>query len=253
MNQISQRKKPALKTQEFGSNIDCNNPTSDKMRLKLLATVLATSFLSFSLLTGCSTPYPLNMSKEQWQQLSKDQQTQLLLEEQKNRAEQAKAQQIADNRARELRLQAEISEQKRLEKLYANPAHGGVLRVNIEGGQWIERKKTYQIQADSFRIARGEKKQIELSLINSKGYHYRRDVWVEYRMDGDAIYLKEHRYDDNQMTLLNRNQWACGDYYRSTLKDSYQIIKIQVSVFESGRGVNCRGYSSPHHRIPPMR
>lgn len=253
MNQISQHKKQTLKTQQFDSTPFCDTTTSAKKTLKLLTTVLATAFLSIFLLAGCSTPYPLNMSKEQWQQLSKDQQTQLLLEEQKNRAEQAKAQQIADNYARELRLKAEIAEQQRLEQLYANPANGGVLRVNIEGGQWIERKKTYQIQADIFRIARGEKKQIELSLVNPKGYTYRRDVWVEYRLDGDALYLKEHRYDDNQITLLNRNQWSCGDYYRSTLKDSYQTIKIQLSVFESGSSVNCRGYSSPRHRIPPMR
>jgi|GEM_PF-1860935 len=252
MNQFSQNLKMRLQPKRNGSLPKFTNHFANRTSKWIVTSILSVCLLSIVLLTGCTTPYPLNMSEEQWQQLSKDQQTQLLLEEQKHRAEQAKVQQIADNRARELRLQAEISEQKRLEKLYANPENGGVLRVNIEGGQWIERKKNYRIQADTFRIARGEKKQIELSLVNPKGYTYRRNVWVEYRIDGDALYLKEHRYDDNQMTLLNRNQWACGDYYRSTLKDSYQTIKVQLSVFETGSRHNCHGHS-PKFRIPPMR
>lgn len=219
----------------------------------ICATLFSSLFLS-----ACSTPYPLDMTKQQWQQLSKDQQTKLLLEEQKNRAAQAKSQQIADNKARELRLQAEIAEKKRLAKLYANPSHGGVLRINIEGGHWQEGKTHYKIQANTFRIARGETKEIELTRITSKGYSHNRDFWVEYRMDGDAIYLREHRYDDNQIILLNRNNWHCGDFYQQQLNDRYQTIKLKLSVFETGSASNCRQVYQPRNapypnRIPPMR
>ena len=209
-------------------------------------------------ISACSTPYPLNMSEEQWKQLSNEQQTQLLLEEQKNRAERAKVQQAADNRARELVLQAEIAETKRLEKLYADPENGHVLRVNILGGQWSERKESYKIQPESYRIALGESKQIELTMLNSKGYSYKRDIWLEYRADGDAVYLKEYHHDDEKISLLNQNQWACGQEYQKQLKDRYQTVQLNISISEVGNSTSCRHSYKPRRyddtgRIPPMR
>lgn len=196
---------------------------------------LATKLISLALLAtalyGCSTPYPMNMSKEQWEQLDPSQQTQLLLEQQKIQAEQAKAQQIA--------------EKQRLEKLYANPTQGNVVRVNIEGGTWQENKKQYRIQAETLRIARGESKSFEVVKLNDKGYTS--SLWIEYRMDGDAIYIKENRYDDQKIVLLNRNKWDCGDFYTAQLSDRYQNLNLKISVFATGNEQHCGG----HRRSPP--
>lgn len=199
-------------------------------RISSLLWLIITIFI----LSGCSTPYPLNMTEEQWSKLSEAQRTQLLLKEQKIRAERAKTQQLADNQARQLELQAQIEESKRLQQLYANPANGRVIRINILGGQWIESKKTYRIASESFRIALGESKEFEILLKDKKGRSHYRDIYAEYRTDGDAVYLRLHPYDQNRIALLNRDNWKFRNQYQKQLNDAYRKINLRISVHQIG-------------------
>ena len=72
---------------------------------------------------------------------------------------------------RELELKREIAEKKRLDTLYSNPENGNVIMVNILGGQYKYGKRVKNVLEDTYQIARGETKKIELVLQQPKKHY----------------------------------------------------------------------------------
>ena len=153
------------------------------------STTYAALFAMF-LLSGCASTYPLGMSEEQWKSITPAERQALLLEQQKYREQQRIEQIKADAKARELRLQREIAEQKRIDRLYNNPRHGNVIMVNILAGQYKSGKRTKKIIEETYQIARGETKEIELQLEdNKKHYHTTERVYLRYAQNCNGVYL----------------------------------------------------------------
>lgn len=194
----------------------------------------------FTLLTACaSSPYPLGMNQEQWNKLTTEERKALLLEQQKHREQQRLAQIKADAKAKELRLQKEIAEKKRIDAMYNNPSNGNVVMVNILAGQYQYGKRTKLIEEESYQIARGETKTIELRLQEPKKHYLSTErVYLRYTQNGNAIYLYLDNPDYNssqRIALLRDGRWQCGSRYTKNLRTSYEkLLGIKLFVKEIG-------------------
>jgi len=204
----------------------------------------------FALLTACASSYPLGMNEEQWNKLSAEERQQLLLEQQKYREEQRLAQIQADARARELRHREEMAEKQRLQSLYDIPTNGNVIMVNILGGEFHQGKRVDYIREETYQLARGEIKQIKLGLENrKKHYHSTETVYLEYAMNGNAVYLylddPQYRHNTQaRIALLRDGKWRCGSNYKKNLKTSYEKIK-NLKFFVKESGSSCSQSRSP--------
>ncbi len=207
----------------------------------------------FSLLSACASPYPLGMNEEQWNKLSPQERQQLLLEQQKYREEQRLAQIQADARARELRHKEEMAEKKRLEALYNNPANGNIVMVNILGGEYLHGKQVEYIREESYQLARGEIKKIDLILENKKKHYYSTETaYLKYAMNGNAVYLylEDPKYRHNlsqRIALLRDGHWNCGSHYQKGLNTSYEKLK-RMKFFVKESAGHCR--HSGHPEVP---
>lgn len=197
----------------------------------------------FSLLTACASSYPLGMSEEQWKSITPGERKALLLKQQKYQEEQRAIRMKAAAKERELELKRDIAEKKRLDALYNNPQNGNVIMVNILGGDFKSGKRHYHIMEDTYQIARGEAKQIELRLEESKK-HYSSDetAYLVYAQHGNGVYL----YLDNpaynsskRISLLRDGQWACGSNYKKSLYGSYESLN-NVRLFVKESASECR-------------
>ncbi|QKI89899.1 hypothetical protein [Thiomicrorhabdus xiamenensis] len=198
------------------------------------------------LLSACASSNPLGMSDEQWQQLTPDERKELLLREQQIRAERSKAQQIANNQARELELQRQIEEQKRLDKLYAAPQNGNVIRVNIMGGSFQRDKQHYKIMPQSYTLARGERYEIDIELRDAANGRLRDlPAYLHYRPDGAGVELSLHyQNSSDQLRFLNDGDWQCGSHYQQSLRlDKKELIKLKTYIeYLGGKANRCNRY-----------
>ncbi len=197
------------------------------------------------LLSACASSYPLGMNEEQWNKLSAEERQQLLLEQQKYREQQRLARIEAEARARELQHQEDMAEKARLQALYDNPVNGNVVMVNVLGGVLIQGKRTKRIQEETFQLARGEIQSIELIVKdNKKGYTSRKSFYLEYAINGNAVYLyledpQYNNYRDDRIALLRDGNWQCGSHYVKNLNSSYEKLK-KVKLFVKESGSSCR-------------
>ena len=215
------------------------------------------SVILVTLLTACASPYPLGMNKEQWQALSADERKALLLEQQKYREEQRLAQIKADAKTRQLEIKQQMAEQARLEKLYNQPQGGNVIMINLLAGEYQRGKRSKTILEESYQVARGETKRIELKLQDRK----RRSVtsetaYLHYAQNGNAVYLylDNPRYDDDhRIALLRDGHWHCGSQYQKNLYSSYEELR-GVKLFVKEIGSLChRNNRMIDHRYPAYR
>lgn len=198
----------------------------------LLSAVLSMPMI----LAGCSSN-PMGMNDDEWKQLSPQAREQMLLEQQQINAERARVQQDADNRARELSLQIELEEKKRLQRLYKNPMQGNVVRVNLLKGVKHEGKTTWIIRPESFSIARSETKRIELQLRNQEnGRTQTLPAYLHYREQGTGVELHLNREGSrDQLRFISDGQWDCGSDYNQQLKlGSQENIRIEAYIEELG-------------------
>lgn len=197
-----------------------------------------TAFL-IALLSACASGYPLNMSEEQWKSLTPDERKALLLKQQQYDEEQRLARIKANARERELQLQKEIAEKQRLQKLYDNPVNGNVLMVNILGGDYVRGKSVKQIMPETYNIALGEIKPIELPLQDaSSRYSQTETFYLQYNLNGNAVYLyldHPQSYGSQRIALLRDGKWQCGSRYKTSLDTSYKKLhKVKFFIKESG-------------------
>lgn len=199
----------------------------------------------FSLLTACASSYPLGMSEEQWKSISPEERQALLLKQQQYEEEQRAIRMKANARERELELQREIAEKKRLDALYSNPQNGNVLMVNILGGNYKYGKRVKRVLEETYQIARGETKQIELVLEDPKKHYSSTErAYLVYAQHGNGVYL----YLDNpgynsskRISLLRDGNWACGSNYKKNLHGSYEsLIEMRLFVKEAQSHCNLK-------------
>lgn len=202
----------------------------------------------FLLLTACASPYPLGMDEKQWNALSADERKALLLKQQKFREEQRLAQIKADAKARELRLQQEIIESRRLEKLYSDPSNGNVIMVNLLDGEYRYGKRVKRLMEASYQVARGETKQIKL-IIEDRKTHYTatETAYLKYDHAGNGVYLYLDHPNNNhkRIAMLRDGHWSCGSRYTKNIAGTYEQL-IGVKLFVKENGSPCRVRSQTH-------
>ena len=211
--------------------------------------LLMTSLLL--LLNACASPYPLGMDETQWNSLTVAERQSLLLKQQQYREEQRLVQMKADAEARKLRIQQEMVESRRLEKLYRQPQNGNVVMVNLLGGEYRHGKHSKHLMEASYQVARGETKKIKLLLEDSKKHYSSVETaYLTYDVNGNGIYL----YLDNpnyrsskRIAMLRDGHWQCGSNYTKHLHGSYEkLLGVKLFVKESGSG--CRSKHQPYRR-----
>ncbi|MBO1928014.1 hypothetical protein J3998_10550 [Thiomicrorhabdus sp. 6S2-11] len=188
------------------------------------------------LLIGCSSN-PVGMDDEQWKKLSPQAQEELLIKQQQINAERDLIQQDADNRARELRLQAELEEQKRLQRLYKNPMQGNVVRINLLEGSKKGVKNSWKILPESFSIARSETQRVELQFRDQQtGRIEILPAYLHYREEGTGVELHLYRRDSSdQIRFISDGQWDCGsDYSQQIILNKQDKIHLKVYIEELG-------------------
>ena len=208
--------------------------------------LLILSILLF--LAACASPYPLGMNEDQWNKLSADERKAMLLKQQEHQEKQRMVQIKANAKAEQLRLENQIIETRRLEKLYSDPRNGNVMMVNILGGQYQYGKRQKRVLEASYVVARGEIKKISLALQDPKNHYTSTEtVYLKYEAAGNGIYLYlDHpsRNETKRIALLRDGHWQCGSNYTKNLHTSYEkLIKMRFFVKESES--NCR---SRHRR-----
>ncbi|WP_029406857.1 hypothetical protein [Thiomicrorhabdus sp. Milos-T2] len=198
----------------------------------------------FSLLTACASSYPLGMSEEQWKSISPQERQALLLKQQKYNEEQRVIRMKAAAKERELQLKRDIAEKKRLDALYNNPENGNVIMVNILGGDYKSGKRHYNIMEDTYQIARGEAKQIELRLEESKKhYNSNETAYLVYAQHGNGVYLylDNPKYSSSKrISLLRDGHWACGSNYKKSLYSSSYESLDNIRLFVKESASHCR-------------
>ena len=201
----------------------------------------------FLLLTACATPYPLGMNKEQWNQLSPDERKAMLLKQQEHQEQQRMVRIKANAKAEQLRLQQQIIETRRLEKLYSNPGDGNVVMINLLGGEYHYGKRKKRILEESYQLARGETKKIKMIIQDpKKSYTSSETVYLRYDPSGNGIYLYLDNPSHNEtrrIALLRDGNWQCGSNYTKNLHTSYEKL-LGVRLFVKEQEGDCR----PRHR-----
>ena len=194
-------------------------------------------------LTACASPYPLGMSEEQWQKLSPNERQSLLLKQQEYDEKQRLQRQQAQAKQRELELALQLKEEQRLAKLYANPAQGNVVMLNLLSGEYRYKKKVYQVQPTTLLIARGETKEIRLGLRNKKGQRSSERTFVKYNREGTGLYLylnTPSKYNDDYIAVLRDGRWNCG----SNSKHQFAFNKYEslhnLKLFVKDKNAKCR-------------
>ncbi len=203
------------------------------------------------LLSACASPYPLGMDEKQWTALSADERKSLLLKQQQYREEQRLVQMKANAEARQLRIQQEMAESRRLEKLYSHPQNGNVIMVNLLGGQYHHGKRVKRLMEASYQVARGEIKKIELIIEDTKKHYTSTETaYLRYDANGNGvyIYLDHPNYrSSKRIALLRDGHWQCGSKYTKNLHGSYeQLLGVKLFVKESG--TSCRSNHKPYRR-----
>ncbi|WP_019556990.1 hypothetical protein [Thiomicrorhabdus arctica] len=211
--------------------------------------LLMTSLLL--LLSACASPYPLGMDETQWNALTVEERQALLLKQQQYREEQRLVQMKADAEARKLRIQQEMVESRRLEKLYNHPQDGNVIMVNLLGGEYRHGKRSKRLMEATYQVARGETKQIELILEDTKKHYTSTETaYLSYDVNGNGVYLSLDNPGYNsskRIALLRDGHWPCGSNYTKNLHGSYEKL-IGVKVFVKESGSRCRGNHQPYRR-----
>ncbi|MDX1352712.1 MAG: hypothetical protein R3254_06845 [Thiomicrorhabdus sp.] len=196
----------------------------------------------FSFLTACASSYPLGMSEEQWNSITPEERQALLLKQQKYEEEQRAIRMKAQAEQRKLELQQEIAEKQRLDRLYSDPQNGNVVMLNILGGNYQYGKKTKHVLEESYEIARGETKQIQLVLEEpKKHYHTTQTAYLQYTLNGNAVYLylDNPKYNSSKrIALLRDGNWTCGSNYQKHLYGSYESLK-DMTFFIKEMGSHC--------------
>lgn len=216
--------------------------------------LLITSLLL--ILSGCASPYPLGMDKTQWNALTIEERHSLLLKQQQYREEQRLAQIKADAQTRKLRIEQEMAESRRLEKLYSDPRNGNIVMVNLLGGEYRAGKRSKRLIEATYQIARGETKKIELILEDSKTHYSSTETaYLSYDASGNGVYLTldNPSYDSSynpskRIALLRDGHWPCGSNYTKSLQGAYeQLLGVRAFVKESGS--SCRSSQPPYRRF----
>ncbi len=173
------------------------------MRLFYLLIIL-TLFLK-----GCFSSYPMNLTKEEYQQLNlqdrlilKEKQAQL---DNKLRIQRVKKEQEANKQAHELAL----IESKKVEKLYKRSPEK--LFVSITQGEIKQLKKGYFIKP--FEIVPYEVKRLNVYRKNSNRVHH--NIWVSFQPEGFYIglYLPKQLQHLNSFVTANIEEFFTNSYY----------------------------------------
>lgn len=196
-----------------------------------------------SLLTACASTYPLGMTEEQWKSITPEERQALLLKQQQYEEQQRAIRMKADAEERKIQLKQEMAERQRLERLYSNPKNGNVIMVNILGGTYQYGKREKSVLEDSYEIARGETKKIQLTLEDPKNrYNSTETVYLQYSLNGNGIYLYLNNPNYNsskRIALLRDGNWLCGSRYNKNLHTSYESL-TKMSFFVKEMGSRCK-------------
>jgi len=169
---------------------------------------------------ACSSRYPMGLNKEQWSQLSQQEQLKLTKQQQLLDHEIA----LKREKQRELALELELKEQQRIDMLYQNSTIGDIIVLNFESGYAISSKEKLPIIPQGVILARGETKEIDLQLRRS-GQIKTQKIYLRYLNDGTQveIALRPLSQRVNKIVLLNSGKWHYGT--------KYQNQKLEVSKY----------------------
>jgi len=179
---------------------------------------LLTSLLLFALV-GCAT-YPMGLTKEQWNTLSPEQQSdyrvkQSQLDEQNRQANEA------------LRREQLSETNERLATIYADPQYGDIIVVTIDGGEIGIGNKRQRYLPVHFLLARGEVKVIPF--INANKPASFRQIQMQLSEDGRTFCFDPGM---KQIQICD-DGWALGrTYYPSEVNE--------ISVFSGAKDIRIR-------------
>ncbi|WP_373019701.1 hypothetical protein [Thiomicrorhabdus sp.] len=205
--------------------------------------ILLLSVTALLLASCASNPYPLNMNEEQWQKLTPQERQALLLKQQEYQETQRLERIKADAKQRELDKKLELKEQERLNRLYDHPSGGDVVRINIYSGEYRYKKQVFKLQPFSTLIARGEIKEVDLSMRDYKQRHHRERAYLKYNQDGTGIYLylsHPSHYNNDYIALLRDRSWACGSESRKSFQFSKNEALNNMKFYVEELNSNCR-------------
>jgi len=182
---------------------------------------------------GCLSKYPMGLSKEQWLQLSQQEQLKLTKQQQMLDHEIA----LKREKQRELALEIELKKQQRIDALYQNATIGDTIVLNFESGYAINSKQKLPIIPQGVILARGETKEIDLQLQRGRQIRTQR-VYLHYRNDGTQVEIALSPLNQriNKIVLLNSGKWRYGT--------KYQNQKLEVSKY---RGLSRLNLSIRYH------
>ena len=189
------------------------------------------AIMAGTVLVGCATTYPMNLSKEEWEALPVERKAELRAEQYRLNAErQAQAEAVRAQRA-EAAAAAQREQQARVSAAYANARYGDIVSVTMRGGLLRYANTGYPCEATSFDLVRGERKEIEL-----RGYLSQHGVrkalvsriWVRLSDDGNALYLND---DTNvqPIVLVNDGSWEAGRAYPLAGQGVRNIVDVDIA------------------------
>jgi hypothetical protein len=164
--------------------------------------------LACSCLVGCINPYPMGLTREQWEAIPPERQAEYKAQQyaiDAQRREQAEARRLELARAERARVQAE---QERVRQVYASARYGDIVRVSIQGGALQYGGKRYPYDPVSFELAKGETKEIPF---RGRGSNTVNTMFrVRLSDDGNTLYFDDS--DEDRFVLINQT-WDEGQHY----------------------------------------
>lgn len=170
------------------------------------------SVLLLLALVGCAS-YPMGLTKEKWEALSPEQQTeyqtkQNQIDEQQRQTREARRQELLHQQAEQERQQ-----NARLAAIYANPQLGDIIVVTIEGGE-MGIGDRHRYQPVQFELARGEVKELIFRRLDQPAFF--RQIQVQLNEEGNSFY-----FDPGMGQIqLSDDGWRSGrTYYPPEVKE----------------------------------
>lgn len=172
--------------------------------------------MSLLVISGCAAPYPMGLSKEQWDALPPAQQAeyqaqQYAIDEQRRQKMEARREALAQEE--KARMQAE---RERLQRLYTQGIYGDVVRVTVQGGYMQIYEDLCPYQPVAFEIAKGELKYVPFT----RSGRIRQQINVRVRLSEDGNTLFFHDDSKELFTMVNTG-WEAGQTYNLPRQGRY--------------------------------
>jgi hypothetical protein len=137
------------------------------------------------------------------------------------------------NRAiqKEMQLEKEIAEQKRLNLIVQKGGYEDIININIHKAAYIYNNKVYYIEPTNIAIVRSETKKVSLN-INRQNYIDRVDIWIKYHHNGNKITISfdnpKYKSSSRKIVILNSGNWHKEIKYLKSIRNNYHHLKDMI-------------------------